>query len=245
MKNVLKSEFLKLMTVPSTYGWLIGAILFIGGINFAIQVFVGQHITLGNEVIASTIKAVVGTVSLFVSIVAVIYMAQEYRNNTITYTLTNNKNRWQVLLAKAIVVSVYSLVFMLIVVGVAIIAQISAIYAKGGSLPAQTIDVFGLLWRSSFYVVAFSLFSLGVTVLVRSLVWALLIMIAGVNLVEGLLSLLLKENGVYQPFTALDYVLNNNLGDALQPGRAAGITVIWLVITWAIAVYLFANRDAN
>ena len=65
---------------------------------------------------------------------------------------------------------------------------------------------------------------------------------------EQLLSLLLKDNRIYLPFTALTQVTmpeSAGVQNALSPGKAAFVVVLYIVVGWLVAWYLFLRRDAN
>jgi hypothetical protein len=66
--------------------------------------------------------------------------------------------------------------------------------------------------------------------------------------VEPLIALLLKTNQVYLPFIALQQVTRlegNSMSHLLSHSKAALVTVIYIVVGWIVAWYLFLKRDAN
>ena len=65
--------------------------------------------------------------------------------------------------------------------------------------------------------------------------------------VEPLLSQLLSKNAVYLPFAALSQLVGDGAvgGGSLAPGKAALVFLIYLVVGWAVAWYLFLKRDSS
>lgn len=247
MKHVIKSEFRKLLTIRTSYLLLALAMLLTGIITFMIEFKTLKGAPIPTNALTSTIFSATDAAGLFIMIAAVLAMTHEYRYNTIVYTLTSAKHRWQVLLAKALVVGTYASIFMVIVSFVAAVAFMLGTAARGDSLTAQSLDIVNLSWRVLFYAVASALYALVIAVLVRSVVVAMALVFAVINIVETLLLLLVKANYQYLPFTALGSVVTESNGYqlALQPDKAAIVTIMWLAALWTVAVILFIRRDAN
>lgn len=249
MRHVLKAEFTKLLTIRSTYVLLALAVLLVGGISFMVEYkyVAPPGVEVSADAMSNAVLSIAGTTSLFIMIAAVLVMAHEYRYNTIVYTLTSAKHRWQVLAAKALVVSAYAVVFAVIMSLIVILASLLGTAARGDSMPPQTFDVFNVAWRVLFHSVAAALYALLIAVLVRSVVAAMAMVFVVVNIVESLLQLVLKTNAQYLPFTAASAVVTNPGGfqEILEPVKAAWVTVAWLVVLWIIAIILFMHRDAN
>ena len=99
------------------------------------------------------------------------------------------------------------------------------------------------------------MFGLLLAALVRNLVGAIVILLVVPNTIEGLLSLLLKHNSVYMPFTALQQVVQSpvlanvpkRLADTgyLSPVKGALVFLCYLVAGWVVTWYLFLRRDAT
>lgn len=245
MKHVLKSELMKLLTIRSTYILLAIPVVLVGGITFWAEFKVGKGVTLSSEILRNTVLSVLGTMSLFLIITSVLNMAHEYRYNTIMYTLSNTKARWQVLAAKALVISGYAVVFSLVVSLVTVVAILIATNARGDSVALQGFNPFDVIWRGLFYSVGTVLFALVITVITRSIVAALALILVGINAIEVLVALVLPNNYQYFPLNALSSVITSAGGQYLEPSKGAVVTLIWLVFAWAIAAYLFITRDAN
>jgi len=254
MLAALKSEYLKLVTIRSTYIISGLALAFIVFLSFFIEGFKGASgsaASMGAETaFAEMIMNVGGLASAFGALVVILLAAHEYRHNTIVYTLTAANNRTKVLLAKIAVTIGYSLAFLAIAIGVGIgsYALGMAVTPRLVELAPQTVEL-AMVGRLVFYMVGMSLMALLITFLVRHLVGAIAIIFMVPNTVEPLLGLLLKENAVYLPFSVFNQVLMPGqqmaVPGSLSAGTAIYISLLYLVVGWFIAWALFMRRDAN
>lgn len=249
MIPLLKSEARKLLTVRSTY--VASAIGFLLIIFFAfwIEGYKGvsgsaaatlQSSALNEIIVNSTLSAVI------ISIVAILFVGHEYRHNMIMYTLTAANSRLKVLLAKTMVIAAYAAVYSLIAVGVAVASYYAGLALRDAVLPAQDLDAVGRLLQVMYYGVAYGVIGLLLGFALRSIVGAIAFMFIVPSTVEGLLSLLLKDNSMYLPFTALDRLTaTGGLPYDLSYGKAFAVTMIYLVVGWALTAFFFNRRDAN
>jgi ABC-2 type transport system permease protein len=246
----LKSEIRKLYTVRSTYATLLFCLLIMG-----IYAFWAEGIKAGDSTLAATdphklaflIRDAVGNLAFFGGIVGILALANEYRHNTIMYTLTISRSRTQTLLAKIVAVSIFSVIFTLFVAIIAPALMYLGITIKGLSLAHQTFPP-DILWRVFFTSWSYSMIGLLLAALIRQQVGAIATFFALPLFIEGLLGLLLKDNAVYLPFAALQQVTSiqgNGIHKMLSPGKAAFVVTAYLVVGWVIAGILFLRRDAN
>jgi ABC-type transport system involved in multi-copper enzyme maturation permease subunit len=265
MKGQLKSEFKKLLTIRSTYGWLLLALVLVGiysiygeGFNDASNLLkVKPDGPAASLFIAGTISQLANFISGPGGIIALLLIAHEYRHNTITYTLAASNSRSKVLLSKMIVTAVFILFYSVIltILGVAMIYLGLAL--SHNVLPHQQIDYLTYLGKTVFYAEAYALAALLLGFLIRNLVGAFAALLLIPGPIEGLLGLLLKSKAVYLPFTALQQVIQGPVADNARPAHpengagyltplhGAEVFIIYLVVGWAIAWYLFLRRDAS
>src|SRR5579863_2328529 len=111
MISAIKAEFLKLLTVRSTY--------FIVLISFAIVALVAGYgngyridsFRLHNPgILANESGNSIIFVGAILALAGLLLLAHEYRYNTILYTLTSSNNRAKSLAAKIVVVSVFAVI---------------------------------------------------------------------------------------------------------------------------------------
>lgn len=239
----LKAEFRKVFTIRSTYGVLAFVLLLLGIFAFYAQglradAAVGQN----PGILASTIMDATTATTLFVSIVAALLICHEYRYNTIMYTLAASKSRLQVILSKIIVVTGFSLVVTFLVGLLAPLLTYIGLSLHGISLVSQSIPYSTVIWHALFIGWGYSMLGLLIGTLVRNMVGTIATMFLFQGTVEPLLTLVLKDNGQYLPYRALNAVVG---GENLSPTKAAMVFLAYLIAGWVIAVVLFIKRDAN
>ncbi len=252
MTASIRSEFRKLFSVRSTY--------IISALALAMVVFFGFYIegiranpqSLADpNRLASEVTSAISAVGGLLALVGVLLFTHEYRYNTIMYTLTASNSRTRTLLAKIISVSCFALLASLIVGALAPIMTYLGVHVKGHQLVHQVFPVADLLWRCLFYGWGYAMAALLLAALIRSQVGAIAAVFLIPTTAETLLSLLLKNNAIYMPFTALGQVVGGPQGQGappighLTPGKGALVFTVYLLIGWIVAWILFLRRDAN
>lgn len=247
----LKSEYLKLRTVRSaTVLALVSAAL------AALVAFwpLGYKAGIGNlsdpQFLYNNVSLVIGIVSIFPAIVAVLQVTHEYRYNTILHTLTATNNRLKTLLAKWLVATGYAVGVGLLVVVVTIGASILGVQLQTADMAPQSLELAKLLGTLVLYSWAFVSFSLIFAFIIRNQAAAILTLLVWPGVVESILSLVLKDNAKYLPFRALDGLFNpTGTGAPFVPTLSFGIAVVtvvtYIVVAGAVVAYTFNRRDAN
>jgi ABC-2 type transport system permease protein len=247
MLAALKAEFRKLFTVRSTYILTGLAILFVIFFAFYIEGYhlSGKDLQNPNLYKEDVVGALTSLPTVFGAIVAILLMTHEYRYTTIMYTLTSSNSRTKTLTAKFIAVSVYALVFTAVVGVLAPAMSYLGVHMHGSTLVPQTIDYHSIIWRGIFSGWSYIMAALALAVLIRNQIGAIVSLFA-IPIAEQVLSLLLKNNSVYLPFTAQGVVLNPAPhGSTITHGSAAVVFSVYLVVAWIVAWVLFLKRDAN
>ena len=246
MIAAIKAEFTKLLTVRSTY--MVAAIILalVAFISFYAEGYkltalqLADHNFLAGDVLGSMNDMVLG------AIVAILLVTHEYRYNTIMYTLTSSNSRSRVLLAKALVISVYAVLIAAAVGLLSPLMSLLGLHVHGYTLVHQTINGGNLVWRSLFCAWGYGMAGFVIALLVRSQVAAIAILFLLPGLIEQLIGLLLRNQAMYLPFTALSQVVRSSPGDGgLAPGRAALVFTGYIVVSVTVAWVLLLRRDAN
>lgn len=218
-----------------------------------------QH-TLPKDKLLTNFQETLPLVAIFTSVVLVLFVAHEFRYNTINYTLTIANSRSKVLLSKLLIGVVFTICVTLLAIVLTVVVTNLAIVAKDLTLPAQDYNWMYVLFRHLVYALGYTLIFIGVAVLVRNLTAG----IAAVFLlptIDGLTGFLLTIRDIeptkFLPFSALDRFGNVLLSDAQivladdfarYPATVLGAFVvfsIYLVVLWVITWLLFLKRDAN
>ena len=272
MLAALKAEFRKLLSVRSTYILSLGFLLLSAFVDFYVHGYKDSqsmsHILNGSSpldyaqaslFVAGSITQIASIASVAAAFIALLLLAHEYRYNTIIYTLSYANRRSKVLLAKIVAVLTYVFVYSVVATAISLALIWAGAAAAGHALPHQDINRLVFFAKCVFYSEAFALSGLLFIALIRNQVGAIAALLVLPNTIEGLLSLLLKQHSVYMPFMALSQVIvppvvrighaaahpdAGNLG-SLSPVKGAGVFLIYLVIGWIVAWWLFVRRDAN
>jgi ABC-type transport system involved in multi-copper enzyme maturation permease subunit len=246
MIATLRAEFRKLFTLRSTYvfiGLAVAFTLFYAGFIEGYQL---KGYGLLNKHLFE--EDVVGALSslpmIFGAIICILLMTHEYRYNTIMHTLTASNSRLKVLVAKFIAVSVFALLFTALIGLLSPLASYIGVMLHGNTLVAQQVPVGSLLWRGLLNGWGFLVLSLGLAVLIRNQIGAI-ISIFVIPTFENVLGLLIKDNIVYLPFTSLNGILSASPRHDISYAHSAVIFGCWLVGVWLVATILFQKRDAN
>jgi ABC-2 type transport system permease protein len=241
MLPAIRAEFRKLLTVRSTYIWTAVALALVTFVSFWVTGYKGGMPT--TDLLNGAAGDAASIVPMFLAVIAVLLITHEYRYNTIMYTLTASNSRSKVLLAKLCVLLVYGTIATLTSMVLGALAAWIGVLVAGHSLPVQYLYIWDTLWHGLFYVLAWIVTGLILGVLLRHVVGAIVTIFLFPSTVEQLLSLILKENSKYLPFTSLQYVVGGS--PVLSPGRAALVFTAYIVVVGGIAWYLFVRRDAT
>lgn len=251
MLPILKSEARKLLTIRSTYVITFIVLALVALMCFYFEGYRGNTGSAASKLAPTALQEIVGNAAgigaLFLSIIAVLFMAHEYRYNTIMYTLTANTRRSKVLLGKIITITIFGFFFGLITVLFGLGAYLLGLQLRDATLVTQNFDLLAQLGKVAFYYVGYALVGLLIATLLRSVVAAIAVLFMFPVTIEPLLGLVLKDNAVYLPFAALDTIVGASMiqGDNLTSNGAIGVSAIYLVVIGAITWLLFLRRDAN
>jgi ABC-type transport system involved in multi-copper enzyme maturation permease subunit len=246
MKELLKAEFRKLFFTRSTYALIFVVLAVNGFIAFFVDGIRADTGSLqsANTLFESTLGAANFT-GIFVAVIGALLIAHEYRYHTIAYTLTAANSRSKVLLAKASTLLAFTFgltVIVCVLSGVLFyigVAQSANPYV----LVQQHTPLWDLAWRCLFFTGGYAIAGVIIAEITRSTVGAIATLLLVPSTIELVLTLLLKNNAVYLPFTALSNIVDTH--GKLAPGKAALVFTGYLVVAGALAWVSFTRRDAS
>jgi len=268
MMPTIKAEFKKIFTTRSTYLLILIALVIIGIFSVYGEGFKDSANLLNSShnhpikaqlplFIAGTITQIATFVGIFGGIIALLLITHEYRYNTITYTLTISNSRTKVLFSKVAAVLGFVFVYSVVMTAIGVGLIYVGLALSHNVMPHQDINYLTYLAKSVFYAEGYALAALLLGVLIRNQVGAFAALFVIPGPVEGLLSLMLRADSVYLPFMALSQVVqapiimnghpahpNNDTGYLSAP-KGALVFLVYLVVGWAVAWYLFLRRDAT
>jgi ABC-2 type transport system permease protein len=247
MIPALKAEFKKLVTTRSTYVLLGIALALILFVTFYVEGWRANAETLQDPLFLNREPlSAISVVTILMTMIGILLMTHEYRYNMITYSLTSSNSRSKVLLAKLLVVSAFAIIFATVVWALAPLVTLLGVNAHGLELVPQQFYYWDLWWRCAFFAWGFAIFGLLLAVLIRNQIGTIVFLLIVPNTIEGILSILLKENSVYLPFSSLANVIGQSGGQAVvTPAASAWLFTLYMIGGWAVAWYLFLRRDAN
>ncbi len=265
MINQLRSEFKKIFTLRSTYGWILLALVLVGiyavygeGFNDASNLLKSKANGPGAGLfVAATINQMSNFIAIFGGIIALLLITHEYRYNTITYTLTASNSRSKVIFSKIVAIMGFVLVYSVVVAALGLAGIYLGLALSHNVLPHQDINYLTYLGKVLFFSEAYALAALALGTLIRNQVGAFATLFIVPGPVEALIGLLLKHNAVYLPFMALQEVIQTPVlpgshpahpdGDtgSLTPLHGGEVFVAYLLVVWLITWYIFSRRDAT
>jgi len=249
MIPAVRAEFRKLLTLRSTYVIIGSCIAITIFFAFYLEGYRSTADVALPAKLASAVTSAAQALGLFIALAGVLLVTHEYRYNTIMYTLSAARSRTQVLLAKIVVVSVFSISLTLFVCILAPLLTQLGLQAKGLSLAPQDFPIIDLLMKTAFYGWGYSMIALIIAFIVRNQVGALGFLFLFPGLGELLLGLLLKNNAIYLPFGALSSVISNGgamLSQVPLPlTKAVQVVLAYIVVGWLVAWILLMRRDAS
>ena len=238
--NLLRSEWLKLITVRTTWVML--------GVGLGAEaLFAGLYGALasGDTTPVDIREAITGTGLLIVMVLVlgVLAITTEFRHGTTSSTFLATPRRWPVLVAKLLAAVLMGLLAGLALVAVSAGLGLAQFSARGVELP-PTGDLVAIY---AGVVVSFALlcgFGLAVGAIVRNQVGAIIATLAFFFILSPLPELLPGKIGDYFPAQAI-----GALHDAAEAGlgQVAGGLVLaaWTAGLFAIGTVLTMGRDLN
>lgn len=244
MLTSIKSEFRKLLSVRSTYVIVLICLLLTVIFAFWAEGIRAVPESLQSDSkLSSQITGAVGAVSLILALIGVLVITHEYRFNMIIYTLSASNSRIKSLAAKIIVLSIASVVLTLLFALVSPLLTKLGLAIKGYELVPQEFNFGQLWWRCLLYGWGYMMFGLLLGTLFRSQVGAIVTLLLAQATVEPLLGLLLKQNVMYLPFSALNNIISESA--QMSSFKAAIVFMTYMIVGWIVAFVLFVKRDAN
>jgi len=245
MMATIKAEFRKLLTVRTTYGLILLG-LAINGLFSFLASYKGDAAALAHhDFIVGNVTTGVSFSAFSAGIIAVLLLANEYRHNTIMYTLTSSNSRSKVLVAKIFVTLVFAVLFTVLMTAASLLITKLGLQLNHHTLISQTIPYADLWWRLLFFGCGYALIGLLFVTLMRNQIISIIGLFVIPATLEGVLSMLLKHNSIYLPFSALGETLAPPENGAITATKAALVFLIYMVVGWIVAWTLFVKRDAN
>lgn len=249
MIALLRSELLKVRTTRGWYAYLV-VIVLLAGISVAAAIGSTDDSRRSDLDFQVDFIEAAGFAALLAIILGITAVTTEFRHGTITPTLLAAPVRERVLAAKAVAVTLISLLFD--VIALAVIAAVALIWlpivgadlhlgsGEVGQLAAQTL-LGAVLWGLMGVAVG-SLVQSQVAALVGTLIW----IFVAESLLWGLFALLDLDGAVaYLPFQSLDAADGTAGEDLLSYGPGVAVACAWIALIGAAGIWRTHRRDIS
>lgn len=196
MIDAIRSEWIKLKTVPSTWVLTIIALLF-PVIVTVITMLVSSDSSIRTTSAGDMVELVVGlaiVTALLVGTTIATATTTEFGNNTIRPTFVGLPDRWRTLIAKFIVYTVFAAVCMVVAVALAWFVGSILVNSRDGSIPMDEADTgIPTLIGACLLGVLLALLGYALGLLMRNAALAICTLLLWPLLVEGIVGALLNN----------------------------------------------------
>lgn len=248
--GVLRSEWLKLVTVRSTFWTTLIALLLAGAIALLAGSVIGADRATPDIALRVVTSGILTFVALVVGVLGVLSIGGEYATLQIRSSYAAVPARWPVLVAKVVVVGLWSFVLGLVVTFGSF--GLLAVLLGGKSVAVQFDgDTVGALVGGASYLALIAVFSVGLGALVRASAAGITI-VAALLFVAPIIVRLIAALTSADWLTTVDHYLLSSLGGNLfAPKGTAAIELwatlvglaCWLAAVWIPAIVLTMRRD--
>jgi ABC-type transport system involved in multi-copper enzyme maturation permease subunit len=235
MTALVRAEWTKLFTTRTWIGMLLGACLLAGGFAALFTGLAGQDgdggpgiPELGSAQFEELVFSVAANASVFLLILGIIGMTQEYRHRTATPTFLTTPRRGRVITAKVLAYAVVAVPMALVVLAVTVVVVL--VYAGASGL----------------VLVVFTVIGVGVGALVRNQVGAIVGSLVYLNVIEPIVASIGAISGAYKwlPGGAVQAITSDfEAPDLLEPWQGAVLLLAYGVVAALIGTVLAARRD--
>jgi len=258
--GILRGEWIKLLSLRSTWWVLAATVVLITGVSLAVAYSLdamaadprtapGVTTANGAEVVSGGFQ--LGMVS--VAVLGVLLITGEYSTGMIRSTLAAVPTRVPVLAAKAIAVGVLTVAAATVSIALSYLVTMPQL-GKYDLVPAldeaATWQVFG---GTVYFLVAASLFALGVGTLLRSSAGAITVALVVLLLLPGVLGFIslgwVEKIVEYLPLPASDAFLGggdslSSAGEGLSPTTGVLVIAAYALVPLVVGAVVLRRRDA-
>jgi ABC-type transport system involved in multi-copper enzyme maturation permease subunit len=252
MSALIRAEWTKLFTTRTWLGMLLGACVLAGGLAALFTGTAGQDPgdgdaipPVGSPLYEETALSAATLASVFLLILGIIGMTQEYRHRTATPTFLTTPRRGRVITAKMLAYALVAVPLALVVLVVNVV--VVEIYAGArGAAPSLTGHNLQTLGASGLVLVVYTVIGVGVGALVRNQVGAIVGSLVYLNVVEPIVSSIGAISGAYKwlPGGAASAITSDfQAPDLLEPWQGTILLLAYGVVAALLGTWLASRRD--
>jgi ABC-2 type transport system permease protein len=251
--DVVRSEFVKLRSVRSTWWTLAAAMVFNVAVAALLAIFLPPHLSAHQKASIDSVRVSLGGLhlsQLAVGLLGVLAISSEYGTGMIRATLAAVPQRRLMLAAKAVVFAGTALVVS-VLAGFAAYLAFQAFLPGGDPMRTSLADpgVLRAVTGSGLYLTVLGLLGLGLGMIIRSSAGAVAALF-GLLFVPTLLIALLPQSwqdtiGPYLPMNAGDTIYSvGHEAHMLGPWQGFGMFCLYAAAAIAAGFILITRRDA-
>jgi len=249
--RILASELVKLRTIRTTYFLLLGAALISGGVAAGL---VGSgSADRGDEDPALSLGQGASFGTIFVAVLGILIVTNEYRHGTIMTTFLTEPRRVRILCAKLTAAAIVGLVFALTALAAAAAVALPWLAARGESLQldGQAVEAVG---RALLVFTLTAVFGAALGAIVQSQVGAIVGYFVWILVVESIITVIsgLLLTDVGEPDPVSKFLPGSSLGGiiggegsefVLDGGGAAVLAVGYAIVLSLLGALAITRRD--
>jgi ABC-2 type transport system permease protein len=251
--DILRSEYLKLRTVRSTFWALLAAVVFNVALAALLAIFLPSHMSAHQKATIDSTRVSLGGLHLSqvaFGVLGVLVITTEYSTGMIRATLAAVPQRRLMLTAKTTVFAVTALIIGITSCFAAYVA-FQALLPAGDGMRTSLSDpgVLRAVTGAGIYLTVLGLFGLGLGAIIRSSTGAVATLM-GVLFVPSLIVTLLPQSwqdtvGAYLPMNAGETIITvHHQAHTLQPWPGFGVFCLYAAAALAAGFFLISHRDA-
>jgi ABC-2 type transport system permease protein len=239
MTSLLVSEWLKVRTTRTALGLTVALLGLVALAAAAVIASIPDDQAL-TEDWADLLAGNAGLSTLFALMFGVLLMTGEYRHGTVTWTFLATPHRWRVVVAKVVVAAFAGLALAVLAVIVTTAISIPWLEARNVDVESGELlrNIGGLLVGAAFW----GALGVGVGTLLKNQVFAIIVSLVWLLVVENLVIALRDDVGRYLPQAALDAMLGGADLDDPLPRLVGGAVALAYVAGFAAVGFLVTTR---
>jgi ABC-2 type transport system permease protein len=248
MTALVRAEWTKLFTTRTWIGMLLGACALAGVFAALFTGLAGEDDGLpaiGSADYEELVFSVAANASVFLLILGIIGMTQEYRHRTATPTFLTTPRRGRVIGAKLLAYALVAVPMALVVLAVTVAVVLLYAGARGDA-PELAGDNLRTLAASGLVLVVFTVIGVGVGALVRNQVGAIVGSLVYLNVIEPIVASIGAISGAYKwlPGGAVQAITSDfEAPDLLEPWQGTLLLLAYGGVAALIGTWLASRRD--
>lgn len=253
MIGLVRAEWTKLFTTRVWIGLLLGAIALVGGLTALLTGLAGRQGNNGQQGLPPVADpqfqqvalSQIANAAVFVVILGIIGMTQEFRHRTATPTFLTTPRRGQVVVAKLLAYLLVGIPFAAVATGVNL--AVLEIYARGrGAAPDLAGDSLRVIAGAGVALVIYAVIGVGIGALLRNQVGAIVAALVYLYVVEPIISSIGAIAPAYKwlPGGALRAMTTPFGGpDVLEPWQGGLLLLGYGLLAAVLGTLLTVRRD--